>query len=196
MQGLLYLRPRYNRITMFGIDHLKDFLEVLSFIATIIGGVAILFAVRDYSVSRKQLHLSVLQSCINRYRDHFSTLGPDSSCQQVIDYLDLINEELFYFEHKYLPLPVAHEWLDGMIEFLPLFDSKGQILNAHHCLPVIVQEGLMEQYRFRRIKRIFTLTIQFEENKIYGSSTAHIDQQERNRVIRHMLYNIRVNWSN
>ena len=100
---------------LLGIDHLKDFLEVLSFIATIIGGIAILFAVRDYSISRKQLHLSVLQSCVTRFRDHFMDLGPASEINHVRDYLDLVNEELFYFEHQYLPLAVAHEWLDGMI---------------------------------------------------------------------------------
>ncbi|MCB0846970.1 MAG: hypothetical protein KDE26_27155, partial [Bacteroidetes bacterium] len=63
----------------WGIADFKDFLEVLSFIATIVGGIAIVLAARDYSVSRKQMHLSVLESCIMRFRENFSGLNPQSS---------------------------------------------------------------------------------------------------------------------
>ena len=177
-----------------GINSLFDLLEFFSFIATIIGGIAILFAVRDYSISRKQLHLSVLQSCVARFRDHFMDLSATSSSTLVRDYLDLVNEEMFYFEQQYLPLEVAHEWLDGMIHYIPIYDGTGKILNEEHCLPQIVQEDMLSNYHFRRIRRIFTVEGNFEVEGIYRATMSEINLTERERLIRYLLYNIRVNW--
>ncbi len=179
---------------LLGIKSLFDLLEFFSFIATIIGGIAILFAVRDYSISRKQLHLSVLQSCVARFRDHFMDLNPKSNSTQVRDYLDLVNEEMFYFEQQYLPLEVAHEWLDGMIHFIPIYDGAGNILNEAYCLPQIVAEDMLSNYHFRRIRRIFTVEGKFEMEGIYKDNVKEINMTERERLIRYLLYNIRVNW--
>ncbi|MEL7342839.1 MAG: hypothetical protein AAGM67_20310 [Bacteroidota bacterium] len=177
-----------------GINSLFDLLEFFSFIATIIGGIAILFAVRDYSISRKQLHLSVLQSCVSRFREHFMDLNPESPPLLVRDYLDLVNEEMFYFEQQYLPLEVAHEWLDGMIHFIPIFDGAGQILNQGYCLPQIVDEKMLENYHFRRIRRIFTVEGRFDMESIYKNDLSEINRPERERLLRYLLYNIRTNW--
>jgi hypothetical protein len=45
----------------------------------------------------------------------------------VRQYLDLCNEELFYFQNRYLPTEVEVEWLDGMLEFIPLREAAAPI---------------------------------------------------------------------
>lgn len=174
-----------------GIDHFKDFLEVLSFIATIIGGIAILLAARDYSISRKQLHLSALQGCISRFRDDFLDLSPDSSPEKVIDYLDLINEELFYFEHQYLPLEVAEEWIDGMIQMIPLFGPDGQPLAGDQYLPQIQANSMLDWYRFKRIKLTFTLPFSPSMDRVFGNNLADIDTNTREKIVHAIIKNLR-----
>lgn len=175
----------------WGINSIMDFLEVLSFLATIIGGIAILFAVRDYSISRKQLHLSALESCITRYRDEFLGLNMDSPELMVVKYIDLVNEELFYFEHQYLPMEVAAEWIDGMIDYLPLFDPTGNVLNKGSCLPMIAQRKILDQYRFRRVKRAFTIRIPVEMEWVYGDPSHPVKEDERKKVIYAIIDNLK-----
>ena len=173
-----------------GIENLKDGLEVVSFMATLIGGIAILFAVRDYSINRKQLNLSALESCISRYREKFLMMNNQSSEQLVTEYIDLVNEELFYFEHQFLPKQVAEEWLDGMIDHLPLYDYAGNMLNGGYCLEIIPQRRLLEQYRFKRVRRIFTVKPSHEMSVIYGDVNRALKEKSRSRLIKEMIRNL------
>ncbi|GAB4413507.1 MAG: hypothetical protein OHK0039_20480 [Bacteroidia bacterium] len=143
----------------WGIDHIKDALEVLSFLATIVGGIAILLAVRDYAISRKHLNFAALESCISRFRQHYICLDAQSDPQLVQAYLDFINEELFYFEHGYLPLGVAADWLDGMAEHVPVLDASGRLCNAANCLPQLRDSGWLDHYRYRRVRSVFTVSV-------------------------------------
>ena len=178
----------------WGIDNVKDLLEVASFLATIIGGIAILAAVRSYSISRKQLNFAALESCIKRYRNNFLDLDRHSPQTQVIRYIDLVNEELFYFEHHYLPLDVAEEWIDGMIQFLPIFDPKGTLLNPDHCIPIIAEAGILDQYRFKRVKQAFTVNIDFSLTDIYGDEEKGIkvqpNEEAREKLIKAIVANL------
>ena len=160
----------------WGIEDMKDLLEVGSFIATIIGGIAILAAVRSYSISRKQLNFTALESCIKRYRDQFLDLDRHAPKSQVLRYIDLVNEELFYFEHNYLPVDVAEEWIDGMIEHLPIFDPTGKVLNPDHCIPVIVEAGLLDPIPFQaRQTDFYGKNDIFRKKNIWGRSAGYTD---------------------
>ena len=75
----------------------------------------------------------------------------------MIEYIDLVNEELFYFQNGFLPRVVAEEWLDGMIDMIPIYDPYGNVLNLGYCIPIIHQRKLLDQYRFRRVRRAFTI---------------------------------------
>ena len=176
----------------WGIADFKDFLEVLSFIATIVGGIAIVLAARDYSVSRKQMHLSVLESCIMRFRENFSDLNPQSSIEQITAYINLVNEELFYFEHQYLPKEVAEDWIDLMIDIIPIYDTKGNVINEGHCFQSIIDHKILEKYVFRRVKRIFTISSPpSPENikKIYGELASEIDAVARASLVEDLILN-------
>ena len=174
-----------------GIDHFKDLLEVLSFVATIIGGIAILFAVRSYSISRKQLNFAALESCIKRYRDHFLDLNHESPESKVIRYVDLVNEELFYFQHRYLPFDVAEEWIDGMIEHLPIYDKSGIVLNPGYFIPVIDAQKILDQYRFRRVKKTFTISANIKVDAVYGDGRFPIQIKEREKLVKAIVKNLK-----
>jgi hypothetical protein len=173
-----------------GIDNVKDFLEVISFIATVIGGIAILSAVRDYSTNRKQLNLSALESCITRFRDHFIHLNHQSPEPLVVEYIDLVNEELFYFQNKYLPKAVAREWIDGMIDAIPLYDPVGIVLNQGYCIPIIHQRKLLDQYRFRRVRTAFTIRQRLDLDVMYGDGSPVFRETTRRQVVDEILRNL------
>lgn len=173
-----------------GIDNLKDLLEVISFIATVIGGIAILFAVRDYSTNRKQLNLSALESCITRFRENFIHLNHQSPEPLVVEYIDLVNEELFYFQNRYLPKAVAREWIDGMIDAIPIYDPIGNVLNQGYCIPLIYQRKLLDQYRFRRVRRAFTIRSQIDAEVIYGDGNAERREKARRAVVHEIIRNL------
>ena len=175
----------------WGIDNIKDLLEVISFIATTIGGIAILFAVRDYSTNRKQLNLAALESCVNRFREQFIHLNYQSPEPLVTEYIDLINEELFYFQHGFLPKVVAQEWIDGMIEALPLYDSVGNVLNQGYCIPIIHQRKILDQYRFRRVRRAFTIRTNIDLDVMYGDGDPERRESARLKVVNEIFENLK-----
>ena len=110
-------------------------------------------------------------------------------------YLELTNEELFYFQHDYLPLEIAKEWIDGMIDFLPITNSKSEIINEHHCIKYFVDHR-EEMFRgYPRIKHAFDLEsgYVYDVNLLYDSSKelrkARIT--ERKKLINEVLSNIK-----
>lgn len=174
----------------WGINDVKDLIEVVSFVATVIGGIAILFAVRDYSINRKQLNLSVMESTIDRFRTHFIHLGHNSPESLVIEYIDLVNEELFYFQNGFLPKVVAEEWIDGMIDMIPIYDPYGNVLNLGYCIPIIHQRKLLDQYRFRRVRKAFTVKQQVDLETVYGDGDFKSREKARKQVVLEIFWNL------
>jgi len=68
-----------------------------------------------------------MTSCVDRYQKIITQLkyGKDQDKKIAID---LCNEELFYFQKKYVPGAVIDEWLEGMVNYLPYFNEKGDNL--------------------------------------------------------------------
>ena len=130
---------------LLGINSLFDLLEFFSFIATIIGGIAILFAVRDYSISRKQLHLSVLQSCVARFRDHFMDLNlsiffaGDMSTRSGTFSVGVAGVYQMSFTAKYVSSSKGRfgAWSDIYVNNTVSRESPGGQLNRHFPLPRI-----------------------------------------------------------
>jgi hypothetical protein len=106
---------------MVTIENIKDLVQTL---AALIGSVSLFIAAVAYFVSRKALQFNVMISCIGRFQALLPSLDSDEVAEQdVLRYMDLCNEELFYFEHEYLRREVALEWIEGMIKFLPVLDE-------------------------------------------------------------------------
>ena len=131
-------------------------LETLASVAQIVGGIGILVAAATFLVHRSQLNFDVITNCTQRFQEIVVDLkaghGPRERRARE-RYVDLCNEQLFYFANGYLPREVIEEWLDGMIYYLPLFDDKTQqICPEHHG---IVEPDLLDGYP--RIKEAFTV---------------------------------------
>jgi hypothetical protein len=137
-----------------GIESVKDVIEISVWI---VGAGALAFAAITYRLNRSQFNFAVMTSCVDRYQTIITQLKYGKDQEKVIalgQYIDLCNEELFYFEKKYLPGAVIDEWLEGMVNYLPYFNEKGDNL-IPGCLPEIIGQNLLSDYP--RIKRTFTV---------------------------------------
>ena len=150
----------------------KLYTEPLSHLATIAGACALLYAFRGWKVSQKSAHHDVIASCSARFQELVDDITSHEldgfNPQKARQYLDLCNEELFYFENDYLPRPVVVEWLDGMLSFLPLrykgaeFNSEPGPLNlqiADSSTPFFQREELWNLPKsYPRLNYIFSVT--------------------------------------
>lgn len=174
------------------VQNIKDLIEIISFFATIIAGVGILFALRDYSINRKQLNLSALESCVTRFRESFLHLSKDSKEEDVIAYVDFVNEELFYFEERFLPYSVAMEWIDGMIDHIPLYDPYGNLINSGISLPIIHRRKILDQYRFKRVKKAFTIRSHVDVDIAFGDVDHKLKEKARDKIVKEILRNLNI----
>lgn len=58
------------------------------------------------------------------------------------NYIDLVNEELFYIQRGYLPTDIAKEWIDGTIDYIPITNKTGPriTLNENICIDLLKTE--------------------------------------------------------
>ncbi len=159
-------------------------------VVELFASVAIIFAAAQIWVNRKQLFLSTIVKCVSDYR-YF--LGMEKDCQDVhkiIRYIDFCNEELFYFKHGYILNKIAYEWIDGMINYLPLRNSEGKILNQQHCLNYFLEnsEALI---KYPRVQWAFELRGRYNFDLVYDASPENHRrrQTERKRLISEIIRN-------
>lgn len=103
-------------------------LSLISQLLQIIGALAILAAAYTYVVNRKKLNFEVIRGCSDTFqRVMVGMKSPDRAVAEQAEkqYVDLCNEQLFYFGARYLPDAVVHEWLEGMIDYLPQLKQLG-----------------------------------------------------------------------
>lgn len=118
-----------------GAESVKDFVEMLSIA---VGAGALVLTATMYALSRKQLNFEVMVSCITRYQNLALALSADDPADDVVSrYIDLCNEQLFYFQHDYLPDPVVSEWIEGMTRHIEHVsdssedrDERGTVVSA------------------------------------------------------------------
>lgn len=104
-----------------------DAVEASAYVAEVIGSIALLVAALTFLVSKNQLNFGVITSCNDRFQrlvQLMESKDPEERRQGERQYVDLCNEQLFYFRNNYLPREVVNEWLDGMIEYLPQLDQE------------------------------------------------------------------------
>jgi hypothetical protein len=101
---------------------IRDILESLAYVAQIIAVGVLIYAARAYVLQRQQLNFDVVTNCNQRFQAILPGLFSDDGeerKQAKIRYVDLCNEELFYFSEGYVPSDVIEEWIDGMVLYLP-----------------------------------------------------------------------------
>lgn len=85
----------------------------------------------EYLFSKKKFKQEVTMNCIDRYREIFKA-GHAVNAENVHSYLGFINEELFYFQKKLVYKKLREEWLQNMINTLPILyekDGEYKVLN-------------------------------------------------------------------
>jgi len=142
-----------------GINSLKDILQL---IIGLVGAGSLAVAAYSYYLSKKQLNFAVIINCTERFQKIFPQLkseDEDEKLKAVKLYVDLCNEELFYFKHKYLPDEIVDEWIDGMIYYLPHFKDGENVNEDENYLKEIVEKSFLHDYP--RIRESFTVSKKF-----------------------------------
>ncbi|MBP6576507.1 MAG: hypothetical protein KA232_04740 [Chryseobacterium sp.] len=175
------------------MDTLIRFSSFFSDIATIFALFGIVYA---YFFSRKQIHFSTIEKCINDYRQLYHKYEDKYDNPKFLgQYLDLVNEELFYIEKGYLPKEVAEEWIDGMIDYLPfLYNSElipSKKFNEFHT-SVNVKNRL---YSYPRILHFIKVEKQIDFEKVFlplsDDEVIELRSSERKKLIKLLKNNLK-----
>lgn len=151
------------------------------------------FAVRQIKINRQQLYLATITKCIQDFRT-MGNIDKDTKDEGVLwKYIDLVSEEMFYFQHDYIPTNVSLEWIDGMLDYLPVSDQNGMVLNSDHCIELLAIKIDTFFIRFPRIRRSFQIEGTYNFQVIYSSSKEKIRDRiiERARIGREILSNVK-----
>ena len=101
---------------------LREVLESLAYVAQIVAVGVLIYAARSYLLQHRQLNFDVITNCTQRFQEVLPGLYSDDADERKKSqsrYVDLCNEELFYFANGYLPPDIIKEWIDGMVLYLP-----------------------------------------------------------------------------
>jgi hypothetical protein len=142
------------------IETTKDVIEVtvwiITALASLAGALSLAYVAYTYHLNKKQLNFSVITSCTERFQRIMGQLKAANEAERkftVKQYIDLCNEELFYFKHKYLPDEIIDEWIDGMIYYLPHYMGEKNVNESSDYLKEIIEFNLLEDYP--KIKKAF-----------------------------------------
>ncbi|MFT3796515.1 hypothetical protein [Flavobacterium sp.] len=179
----------------FGINNYKDLIEFISYIITSFSLIGIWIT---YAWSKKQIHFSTMSKCINDFREFLKCYG-EADETLAFEYIDLVNEELFYLEKNYLPVDVAIEWIDGMIDWLPFYNANGDFIQSQNLsflkneqYVTIVLNG------YPRILKVIQLnkTIDFEKVRLASLTLENrkLQFEERNKLIFEIISNLKLSF--
>ncbi len=147
-----------------GINNLKDLFQIIIWL---IGAGSLAVAAYSYYLSKKQLNFAVIIKCTERFQNILPQLESEDENERrkgIGLYLDLCNEELFYFKYKYLPKEIIEEWTDGMLEYLPYYNSDSERnLNENKLSQEI--ENHLSFKKNPRIRKAFTIETTTEETR-------------------------------
>ncbi len=168
--------------------------DIVANIATVTGIIVIIVGLFSYIIEKKNLNFTAVQHCIKVYKENYQNIGVND-IDKIKQYTSFINEELFYFEKKYLPYSIADEWLDGLIDFVPVFNSSGTFVNEMKALPNVVHE-VMDGKMPSRIRRIFTIRGDYNVQLIYSRN--HNDSKAktiaRKGLVKEIKHNLGYRW--
>jgi len=175
---------------------LNQLSTISSFLADIATIIALLGIVYAYFFSRKQIHFSTIEKCINDYRQLYHKYEDQYDNPKFLgQYLDLVNEELFYIEKGYLPKEVSEEWIDGMIDYLPFF-NKSELVVSRKFNEFHISENVKSRlYSYPRILKFITVKEEVDFEKIFlplsDEDLIEIRSSERKKLIKLLKRNLK-----
>lgn len=121
-------------------EHWSTIMANIATTAGFLGLVAVYFG---YKQTQAHFSFSVMLSCIER----FQRLPPlevngQYDLANIRLYVDLTNEEFFYFQRKYIPKEVIVEWLDSISMNFPLYANNEPLpVNYDRALPKYIHDN-------------------------------------------------------
>jgi hypothetical protein len=150
-------------------------LELLSKISGILTFIVVIIGLLSLRYSKKQIHFNTMTKCIDEYRrivrDQQRLLykdDKDSVYEKYIlalDHLGLVNEELFYMQKNYLHKDISSEWINNMLDYIPV-KHNGKCINEsvirnskelHSLSNEQIQKYINVVKDFNKIDAIFTI---------------------------------------
>lgn len=181
----------------FNFNQIKDFAELFSYVITSFSLIAIWIT---YAISKKQIHFSAMEKCIYDFRTllkEFKESKPENLNSHIEQYIDLINEEFFYFENNYLPKEVAIEWIDGMIDFLPFYNFKNEFIKSKKWETLEEKNTIELIKNYPRVSRAIKIKniINFDNVMIYDNTIENkaLQKRERDKLIFEIISNLKIN---
>ena len=170
--------------------------DVIEIIFQGITALTILGAAISYKVSQKNLYLSAIAKCIQDFRA-IEDLSSNSSPKAIKNYVGLVNEELLYFENGYLPSVIAREWIDGMLDFMPITNRNDELLNTENCNKILRDDRHNYLKGYARIRMAFAVRGSYNFKLIYSNdlNKLEIQKTEREKLIKEILRNLGVKYS-
>lgn len=165
--------------------------ELVYYIVAIIAFISIFFTIFSYFVMQRQLYASTVSRCIDIYRNDFFDLSSEVDRKLCEKYVDFVNEELFYLENRFLPDVVGEEWIDGMIDLIPVYVNN-RIVNQNCALTIISEKKLLHSYP--RIKKAFVVKKDYDFDKIFSKKDgSELSESEDGRIMlcKEILANIK-----
>lgn len=179
-----------------------DSIAIIANIFTILGFLTVIFSLVQYFHSKKNLNFEVINQCLEKYNQWRKSDLTDS--QKLKDYVEVVNLEFFYFQHNYLPIEIAYEWIDGIVDVLPFVNEDSINLNPEIRLVKI--NSTFEKFNYEkylagltdypRIKIAFNFnefqkylkTQQSLERLLIGES----DHFDKIRIVKKILKNLKI----
>lgn len=177
----------------WGLTTFKDIAEFISYIVTSMSLAAIYFS---YFHSKKQIHFAAIEKCIRDYRELYNKYDEKYENPQFLDeYLDLVNEELFYMESGYLPKKVAEEWVDGMIDYLPFIYKNTFIFSKKFSQLNTKENTQRELFSYPRIYNFIKVNEKIDFEMIFlplnENDNLELRNDERKILIKILLKNLK-----
>lgn len=164
-----------------------------SLLAQFVTAAGVVAAAIQIIINRKQLFLGTIARCIESFRKIELELSSHPTAEPIIkNYVDLVAEELFYFQNGYIPKVVALEWIDGMIDYLPLLDKNGKVLNIGHGNEQLAAKKDVLLKNYPRIKHAFTISIFYDIELAYSQANNLLLQRtlQRKKIVEEIYNNI------
>ncbi len=115
------------------------------------------YVIRAFLVSRNLMYASTMHQSLAAKRKLPIITKTCTDCSTIDKYLHLIDMDIFFFKHNYLPQDLIDEWILQTLHVIPAFDSHGRCINFEICNSYLFEnyDQLIKQYP--KIKYYFTL---------------------------------------
>ncbi len=175
------------------MDNWLNWTTVAANIATALGISAFAIYYFSHRQNQRQFGFTVMISCIERFQQLMPQFSAESGRNDILKkYVDLTNEEFFYFQNGYIPKPVMAEWMDSIIEYFPIYIGS-QVLPINFEFikyKQIHESNMIEGYP--RLKTALTIRKEHDVALIFGDASNKNYREARKKLISEILRNMEI----